>query len=817
MMGKKAWALLWLCFSLMPWALPAQDLAGVSICIDPGHGPGSVNAGPTGLREADINFRVATFLKNYLTAAGVDTVLLTHQNNATDISLSQREQIANNFGVDWFHSVHHNATGSTNTSTRYTLVLLEEQRDPARPCPNGSSSGTGRAEWPGQSDVMSNLMAERIFQAYRTSSFLTRLDWTFYGGCNGGFSLGVLNDLQMPGELSEGTFHDHPGEEAKMRNPDFLRMEARALAMSFFEYYNAGRMPTGALVGLVSDAENGARLNGITVTLQPGNRTYTTDNNRNGVYVFDDLPPGTYTVTIAAPEYLPLTATVTVAAHAFSAADGRLVPAALPQVSQVSPEPDGQNVYVYAPIRISFSRNMNTASVQAAFRLQPAVAGVLSTVANNPREFLFTPDFRFEFGTRYTVTIDSTASDQFGHDLEGGTFQWSFATMPLNAATPAVVDFAPANKQTQVFVRDVIEVRFNREMAMASLLPPALQVFAIPGNPAGMRVFLSRENDLYKYSLVPVGSLLGNRVYTVQLSDQVRDAQGKRLPQALEWKFKTAIAPEVLELRSTFSLTDNTLSDPRLHAGSNNFVADSTDFALVPLFVVSDSTAGRLRYAFVPNRSGAVFMSLITAQVLGDTDLASLLVFGDASGNTLRWHVRGNDGQLYVWEKRLDWTGWRNLKFEVQKDSVNLAGQSFAAAALAPLRWEDLSVSNTGAATGEIYFEDLSYGHPRSVKVDEPAAAGPATFALRQNYPNPFNPTTEIEFEMAKTAAVELAIFDPTGRRVRVLLEGVAAAGRHRVRWHGDEEGGRAVASGLYLVKMTSGNFTAVRKLLLVR
>jgi len=817
MRWKDTCALLWLTLLLQPFETPAQDLSGVSICIDPGHGPGNTNAGPTGLREADINFRVASFLKNYLTAAGADTVLLTHQNNTTDISLSQREQIANNAGVDWFHSVHHNATGSTNTSTRYTLVLLEEKRDPARPCPNGSSAGTGRPEWPGQSEVMSNLMAERIFQAYRTSFFLTRLDWTFYGGCNGGFSLGVLNDLQMPGELSEATFHDHPGEEAKMRNPDFLRMEARALAMSFFEYYNAGKMSTGALLGLVSDAENGAALNGITVTLQPGNRTYTTDNNRNGVYVFDDLAPGNYTVTINTPEYLPLTATVAVAAHAFSAVDGRLIPAALPQVSQVSPEPDGQNVYVYAPIHITFTRNMNTASVQAAFRLQPEVAGVLTTVANNPREFLFTPDFRFEFGTRYTVTIDSTASDQFGHHLEGGAFQWSFTTMPLNAETPAVVDFLPANKQTQVFVRDVIEMRFNREMAAASLLPPALQVFALPGNPAAMRVFLSRENGLYKYSLVPLGSLLGNRVYTVQLSDQVRDAQGKRLPQALEWKFKTAIAPEVLELRSTFSRADNMLSDPRLHAGSNNFVADSTAFALLPLFVVSDSTAGRLRYAFLPNRNGAVFMSLTAALVLGKNDLASLLVFGDASGNTLRWHVRGNDGQLYVWEKRLAWTGWRNLKFEVQKDSVKLAGQSFAAAALAPLRWEDLSLSNTGAATGEIYFEDLSYGHPRSVKVDAPAAPEPAAFILRQNYPNPFNPITTIQFEMTNTAAVELAIFDPAGRRVRVLLEGMVTAGRHQVSWQGDDESGRGVASGVYFVKMTSGSSSAVRKLLLVR
>ncbi|MDZ7344100.1 MAG: N-acetylmuramoyl-L-alanine amidase, partial [candidate division KSB1 bacterium] len=214
----------------------SQDLSGISICIDPGHGPGNRNAGPTGLREADINFRVAVFLKDYLKAAQVDTVLLTHLNNTTDISLSAREQIANSFGVTWFHSVHHNAFNGT---ARYTLLLLEEART-SELCPNSTTNhrGTGQPDWPGQSDVMSNLMARRIWEAYRTSDFRVRLDWTFYGGCNGGFSLGVLDNLQMPGELSEATFHDHPGEEAKMRNNDFLRMEARALAMSFFDYFN---------------------------------------------------------------------------------------------------------------------------------------------------------------------------------------------------------------------------------------------------------------------------------------------------------------------------------------------------------------------------------------------------------------------------------------------------------------------------------------------------------------------------------------------------------------------------------------------------
>jgi N-acetylmuramoyl-L-alanine amidase len=324
-------------FVIFSLSANSQNLSGISICVDPGHGPGNTNAGPTGLREADINFQVAVFLKDYLKAAQADTVLLTHLNNTTDISLSAREQIANSFGVTWFHSVHHNAF---NGSLRYTLVLLEEKRSAAQPCPNGSLRGTGQPEWPGQSDVMSNLMARHIWEGYRTSSYTVRLDWTFYGGCNGGFSLGVLNDLQMPGELSEATFHDNPGEEAKLRNKDFLRLEARALAMSFFDYFHAGNMSTGALVGIVSNSQTGTPLNGVSVKLNPGNHTYTTDNWKNGLYIFDGLPPGDYTVSIAAPGFKSFSQTVKVVAHTFSYGDARLIPTATAVEEQSSTLPE---------------------------------------------------------------------------------------------------------------------------------------------------------------------------------------------------------------------------------------------------------------------------------------------------------------------------------------------------------------------------------------------------------------------------------------------------------------------------------------------
>ncbi|MDZ7292329.1 MAG: Ig-like domain-containing protein [candidate division KSB1 bacterium] len=806
----------------LPIFAVSQNLSGISICIDPGHGPGNVNAGPTGLREADINFRVALSLKNYLKAAQVDTVLLTHYNNATDISLSAREQIANNFGVTWFHSVHHNAYNGTS---RYTLLLLEEKRTSAQLCPDGSRRGTGQAEWPGQSDVMSNIMARRLWEGYRTSTYYSYLDWTFYGGCNGGFSLGVLNDLQMPGELSEATFHDHPGEEAKMRNNDFLRMEARALAMSFFDYFKAGTMPTGALIGIVSDAETGTPLNGIKVTLNPGNLTYTTDNWKNGLYIFDGLAPGDYTVSTEVAGFGSFSQTAKITAHAFSYGDARLIPSSPPTVASVAPRADSIGVYVYDPIRISFSRAMNPTSVQTAFRIEPKIAGTLRSESNN-KTFVFEPDFRFEFGTTYTITIDSSAQDIFGHTIDGNrdgrggdAFSSHFTTIPLNIAVPVVVNYTPRKKQTGVFLREVIELWLNRPIDLATVGQQSVSVIA-PGNRrANLRIFASTENGLQKFSLVPVQNLVTSAIYTATLFKSIKDVNGTPMPNDFIWQFKTSASSEVWETISTFSEIDQPFSDPLQNPRTSGIVRDSTQYSLTRAMTISDSTAGHLRYQFTSlnKKAGAVFFELRTPRQLDSTDTIALFVFGDGSGNKLQWHLRTRDGALALYEKSLDFTNWRNLRLEVRRDSLLVTGNKLAAASLAPLRWEGLALENNQSLSGEIYFDDLLHIHPQRTAVAEPVSSGTKSFMLAQNFPNPFNPETEISYAVPQRAHVKIAIFDQLGRLVRVLVDDVLAAGEYRVRWDGRDGNAVAVTSGIYFMKMTSESFSAVRKLVLMR
>ena len=88
----------------------------------------------------------------------------------------------------------------------------------------------------------------------------------------------------------------------------------------------------------------------------------------------------------------------------------------------------------------------------------------------------------------------------------------------------------------------------------------------------------------------------------------------------------------------------------------------------------------------------------------------------------------------------------------------------------------------------------------------------PAKYELAQNYPNPFNPVTTIRFELKETGMTKLEVFDIAGRHVRTLLNGSVEAGAYDLRFDAS-----ALSSGVYFYRLTSGDFTDIKKMSLVK
>ena len=88
----------------------------------------------------------------------------------------------------------------------------------------------------------------------------------------------------------------------------------------------------------------------------------------------------------------------------------------------------------------------------------------------------------------------------------------------------------------------------------------------------------------------------------------------------------------------------------------------------------------------------------------------------------------------------------------------------------------------------------------------------PYKFELAQNYPNPFNPSTTIKFSIPSESHVILKIYDMLGREVRTLLNEEKAPGNYSVNFIAGN-----LPSGVYLYKLTAGNYTDVKKLILIK
>ncbi|GAB4294296.1 MAG: hypothetical protein Kow0098_15780 [Ignavibacteriaceae bacterium] len=135
------------------------------------------------------------------------------------------------------------------------------------------------------------------------------------------------------------------------------------------------------------------------------------------------------------------------------------------------------------------------------------------------------------------------------------------------------------------------------------------------------------------------------------------------------------------------------------------------------------------------------------------------------------------------------------------------------------VHWPDGSISTINENLEINSFNKIYYNvfgiklekniHPDSVNTLTDYSG---TYHLLQNYPNPFNPETNIFFNLPRDGYVVLKIFDLTGREVKTLINEYKSAGQYNIKWDASDK-----VSGIYFYKLTSGNFSSVKKMILLR
>ncbi|MBN2289221.1 MAG: T9SS type A sorting domain-containing protein [Candidatus Glassbacteria bacterium] len=163
------------------------------------------------------------------------------------------------------------------------------------------------------------------------------------------------------------------------------------------------------------------------------------------------------------------------------------------------------------------------------------------------------------------------------------------------------------------------------------------------------------------------------------------------------------------------------------------------------------------------------------------------------------------DGELVVDVINMG-SGFVPAELEGELFQVLFEGASFEEAKLSLERVEVADL------TGKVYGSETA-------KVSA-AAVLPKAFMLAQNSPNPFNPSTTISYELPESAGalrVVLDVYNIRGQKVVTLVDELKDAGRYTVNWDGRDAGGRVVSSGVYFYRMKAGDFSAVRKMVILK
>lgn len=214
-------------------------------------------------------------------------------------------------------------------------------------------------------------------------------------------------------------------------------------------------------------------------------------------------------------------------------------------------------------------------------------------------------------------------------------------------------------------------------------------------------------------------------------------------------------------------------------------------------------------YPFAP--SGNIYVSDIDngLYVFSFTPVITAVAFAafdavyENGGVRLSWSIASADGLegYHVYRSRERDAGYQRLN-------------PILVAAGSGTTWEDRSVE-----AGETWWyrvgavdRDGEFLSPaESVTIPEPA------LTLQQNVPNPFNPSTSISYQIPVSGHVVLAIYDPLGRHVRTLVDGLRSTGAETVTWDGRDETGRPAASGVYFYKLTTDHRSRTRRMLLLK
>jgi hypothetical protein len=138
------------------------------------------------------------------------------------------------------------------------------------------------------------------------------------------------------------------------------------------------------------------------------------------------------------------------------------------------------------------------------------------------------------------------------------------------------------------------------------------------------------------------------------------------------------------------------------------------------------------------------------------------------------------------------------------------------------LQFNNFSGTNELTSNIELVDAVLASGSGRSIKLEyenqfAKISPVPDIYALHPNYPNPFNPITNISYDIPFESRVTIHIYNILGQQVTTLVDLDQAPGRYRVLWHGKNDNGEKLSSGVYIISFHANEYARKQKVMLIK
>jgi len=167
----------------------------------------------------------------------------------------------------------------------------------------------------------------------------------------------------------------------------------------------------------------------------------------------------------------------------------------------------------------------------------------------------------------------------------------------------------------------------------------------------------------------------------------------------------------------------------------------------------------------------------------------------------------------------------QTTQFDLSLEAPSNTSVELRATGLDDLEGRSVEIVNQSTGTVQTVEEDQPVSitttadtTPLRVRVGAETGAGtsvvPDEVRLHNNYPNPFRQSTTIEFDLPEATSVRLSVYDVLGRRVETILNERRPAGRHEVRWNGQQQ---SLSSGVYFLRLEAGDVVETGRMTLIR